>query len=139
MDRVIASVYGPGTFIVYKETITASVGIHSIVSPTFTSCAMSSKKNHSNRKQQTRPSHPTDTSSKSHTPEGKPMRVVGVLVDDTSSVFMKTNTNAPLKDIIGQAEERLAMTLQNSFHFETPPKLNFCQIGPGWCNGFYIA
>ncbi|PBK75056.1 hypothetical protein ARMSODRAFT_1080706 [Armillaria solidipes] len=91
---------------------------------------MSSKKKHSNRKQPTRPSHPPDNSSKSHTPAGKDMRVVGVLVDDTSSVFMNANTNTRLKDIIEQTEERLTMTLQNSFHFEKTPKIIFCQIGP---------
>ncbi|PBK97465.1 hypothetical protein ARMGADRAFT_1134803, partial [Armillaria gallica] len=131
MDRVIVAAYGPGTSIVYKETVGASIGIHSIVSSTSTSCAMSSRKKHSNRKQQTRPSHPTDVSSEPQTSTGKAMRVVGVLVDDTSSVFMNTTTNAPLKDIIQQTEERLAMTLQNSFHFDKPPKINFCQIGPG--------
>ncbi|SJL07709.1 uncharacterized protein ARMOST_11059 [Armillaria ostoyae] len=92
---------------------------------------MSSRKKRSNRKQQIRPSHPTDVSSEPQTSTGKAMRVVGVLVDDTSSVFMTTTTNAPLKDTIQQTEERLAMTLQNSFHFDKPPKINFCQIGPG--------
>ncbi|KAK0187867.1 hypothetical protein F5146DRAFT_1123532 [Armillaria mellea] len=91
---------------------------------------MSARRNHPNRKPPARPSHPPDNSSKSHTPTGKNMRVVGVLVDDTSSIYMNTNTNIPLKDIIEQTEQRLTMTLQDSFHFEKPPKIKFCQIGP---------